>query len=89
MLFVYPANLFAYPDMDKDMRCECSLKEAEEYDMDGMSGARGRGADGRYVSRESSNNRQSYDDGYSRGYSEAMNQMNRSGHYPYPNFPRW
>lgn len=70
-----------------------AMKEAEDYDMDGMSGARGRGADGRYVSRESSNNWQSYDDGYSRGYSEAMNQMNRnansSGHYPYPNFPRW
>lgn len=84
----------------KSLATYMAMKEAEEYE--GMSGARGRGADGRYVSRESSemSSRQSYDDGYSRGYSEAMNQMsnqmnrnNNSGHYPAPNyyeqFPRW
>lgn len=76
-----------------------AMKEAEEYEQDGFSGRRGRGADGRYVSRTGNemSSRQSYDDGYSRGYSEAMNQMNRdgnSGHYPmgmpdYNHPPRW
>ena len=73
-------------------------KEAEEYEEyeGGMSGRRGCGANGRYVSRESraSDSRASYEDGYSRGYSEAMSQMDgNSGHYPmYPPMgrnPRW
>lgn len=56
-----------------------AMKEAEEeYDEGGMSGYRGRGRNGRYVSREGA---ASYADGYSRGYSEAMRQ---SGHYPMP-----
>lgn len=52
-----------------------AMKEAEEWDegSSGYSGRRGRGADGRYVSREA---RESYSDGYNQGYSEAMN------HYP-------
>lgn len=57
-----------------------AMKEAEEYEMDGMSGRRGRGADGRYVSRTPAN--MSYADAYSRGYSEAMNQMNRMNNNP-------
>lgn len=53
-----------------------AMKEAEEYESEGMSGRRGRGMDGRYISRTSAaGNSQSYADGYSRGYSEAMNQM--------------
>ena len=52
-----------------------AMKEAEEYEMDGMSGRRGRAANGRYVSRSPGN----YEDGYSRGYSEAMSRM---PHYP-------
>lgn len=55
-----------------------AMKEAEEYGMDGYSGRRGRGMDGRYVSRDPGS---SYADGYSRGYSEAMSQ---SGHWPGP-----
>ena len=56
-----------------------AMKEAEEeYDEGNMSGYRGRGRNGRYVSREGAT---SYADGYSRGYSEAMRQ---SGHYPMP-----
>lgn len=51
------------------------------------SGRRGRGADGRFVSRES------YDEGYDRGYSEGMSRArseNYSGHYPMPVYPgRW
>ena len=38
----------------------------------------GRAMNGRYVSRDGG----SYADGYSRGYSEAMNQQ--SGHWPMP-----
>jgi len=59
--------------------------EAEEYE-DGMSGARGRSPmTGRYVSRDGGN--RSYEEGYSRGYSEAMGN---SGHFPYyPEPRRW
>lgn len=56
-----------------------AMKDAEEeYEEFGgeMSGRRGRAANGRYVSRDGGN---SYMDGYSRGYAEAMNQ---SGHWP-------
>lgn len=75
-----------------------AMKEAEEYEQDGFSGRRGRVADGRYVSRTGNemSSRQSYDDGYSRGYSEAMNHMNRDGvsghYYPMPPehyAPKW
>lgn len=51
-----------------------AMKDASGYSEDGVSGRRGRGSDGRYVSRES------YDEGYDRGYSEAM--RGNSGHYP-------
>ena len=61
----------------------------DDMDMNGMSGRRGRAANGRYVSRDSN---ESFAEGFSQGYSEAMNQMNggNSGHYPmtppyYPN----
>ena len=83
--------------LKKDMLTAAAMEEAEEY-SDGMSseggnsGYRGRAANGQYISRESRNS-QSYADGYSQGYSEAMNQMNggNSGHfqmYP-PRYPRW
>ena len=58
-----------------------AMKEAEEYESEGMSGRRGRGMDGRYISKSPAGmNSQSYADGYSRGYSEAMNQMNSNGY---------
>ena len=63
-----------------------AMKDAENYGEEGMSGYRGRAANGRYVSRDDGG--QSYADGYSQGYSEAMNQMNNSGHYPMPYPPR-
>ena len=70
-----------------------AMMEAEGYEEEGnggMSGMRGRSATtGRYISRDSA----SYADGYSQGYSEAMNQMNggNSGHYPMMPYPprRW
>lgn len=64
----------------KSLATYVAMKEAEEgYSEDyGMSGRRGRGMNGRYVSREGG----SYAEGYSRGYSEAMNQQ--SGHWPMP-----
>lgn len=58
-----------------------AMKEAEEYsgEQNGMSGYRGRAANGQYVSRDGGN---SYADGYSQGYSEGMRM---SGHYmPHP-----
>lgn len=76
----------------KSMATYTAMKEAEEYEAGGMSGRRGRAANGRYISRDM-DHPQSYSDGYAEGYSEAMNQMNggNSGHYPmiggYP--PRW
>lgn len=64
----------------KSMATYNAMKEAEEYEEGGMSGRRGRSPmTGRYVSRDGG----SYADGYSQGYSEAMNEMNgNSGHYP-------
>ena len=64
-----------------------AMLDAEDYeegmsrDM-GNSGYRGRSPmTGRYVSRDE----HSYTDGYSRGYSEAMNQNRQvPNHYPYP-----
>lgn len=57
-----------------------AMKEAEEgYSEDGMSGRRGRGMNGRYVSRDGGS---SYEEGYSQGYSEAMNQSGRFPMYP-------
>ena len=55
-----------------------AMKEAEEYEMDGMSGRRGRAMNGRYISRTGGS---SYADGYTHGYSEAMRQMSPD-YYP-------
>jgi hypothetical protein len=60
--------------LEKHMRIEQIENEMhdEEY---GMSGRRGRSpSTGRYISMDGGN---SYADGYSRGYSEAMSQMGR------------
>ena len=67
--------------LEKQMRIEQIEKEmhGEEWSNEepGMSGRRPmHGADGRFISGTS------YADGYSRGYSEAMNQQ--SGHWPMP-----
>lgn len=64
--------------LEKQMRIEQIEGEmyGEEYEMPGMSGRRGRGTNGRYISMEGGN---SYADGYSNGYSEGMRQ---SGHWP-------
>lgn len=79
----------------KSMATYTAMKEAEEYEEGGMSGTRmtysgrrGRGADGRYVSRDAG---ESYAEGYDRGYSEAMSrtQGGNSGHYPPMYQPRW
>lgn len=64
--------------LEKHMRIEQIDGEMhDDWDMNGMSGRRGRNMNnGRYMSRDGS-----YADGYSQGYSEAMNQ---SGHWPMP-----
>lgn len=88
----------------KDILATWGMEHPEEYFEENMSGARGRSPmTGRYVSREGNSNT-SYTDGYSRGYSEAMNQMSQaqgnngggnSGHWPmqnnpyYPDQKRW
>ena len=67
-----------------------AMVEASEYSESGMSGRRGRGADGRYVSRDSGRNYEDgYEKGFSEGYSEAMNrnQSEAMMHYPMPR--RW
>ena len=65
----------------KSMATYDAMKEAENYEG-GYSGARRRSPmTGRYVSRDDGS---SYADGYSQGYSEAIGQMNHSGHYPMP-----
>ena len=65
----------------KSMATYNAMKEAENYEG-GMSGRRGRGADGRYVSRDAG---ESFNEGYERGYSEAM--RGASGHYPMGYYP--
>lgn len=69
----------------KSQAAYCGMKDPEGYwdqfedDQNGMSGRRGRAANGQYISRDTS-----YEDGYNRGYSEAMSrtQDGTSGHYP-------
>ena len=90
----------------KDILATWGMEHPEEYyednSGDNMSGMRGRSPmTGRYVSRDAN---QTYAEGFSKGYSEAMNQMNTSrdmhqgegtsGHYPmhnpyYPDQRRW
>ena len=55
-----------------------AMKGNDEYEHEGNDGLSGRRT--RYMSRDSG---RSYEDGYSRGYSEAMSGQR------YPNFPRW
>lgn len=89
------ADAKKYDCMMHALKCHLTAEamlKAEEYGeegwssesgMDGNSGRRGRGANGQYVSRDMESNNQSYADGYSRGYSEAMRQNGgNSGHYP-------
>ena len=69
-----------------------AMLEAEEYETEGVSGRRGRAANGRYVSRDSFND--GYANGYNQGYSEAMSRSENSGmsgHYPQMPYPqrRW
>lgn len=64
--------------LEKQMRIEQIEEEMHGGEYYGMSGRRGRGADGRYVSMEGGN---SYADGYSEGYHEGIRQ---SGRYPMP-----
>lgn len=66
----------------KSMLACWGMEHPEEYDMSGMSGYRGRAANGRYVSRDNKYE-EGYNSGYEQGYSRAMNQ-NNSGHYPHP-----
>lgn len=71
-----------YDSLMHGLKCQLTAEamlESEGYEGN-MSGMRGRGADGRYISRDSGN---SYADGYSAGYSEGMRM---SGHYP-PMYP--
>ena len=65
------------------MALEKQLRIEEMPGEESMSGRRGRAMNGRYVSRDGGN---SYSEGFSRGYSEAMRQ---SGHYPMPDGRMW
>jgi len=68
--------------LKKSMLTCQAMEEADEYAEGGNSTYRGRAANGRYVSRMQSGNHNqngSYSEGYERGYSEAMNQMNGYG----------
>ena len=86
----------------KSMATYGAMKDAEEYgennqNVSETSGYRGRGMDGRFVSRKSGNDvgHNSYAEGYSDGYSEAMDRMGNnvgnSGRYPTMSYPptRW
>lgn len=62
--------------LKKSMLTCQAMEEADTYSEPGISTYRGRAMNGRYVSR---NQNGSYSEGYERGYSEAMNQMNGYG----------
>ena len=66
--------------LKKSMLTCQAMEEAEEYSEGGNSTYRGRAANGRFVSRAHggsyNQNGSSYSEGYERGYSEAMAQMN-------------
>lgn len=72
----------------KSQATYCAMKEAENYEDGTRNNQNG---NSEYRSHESGDR---YTEGYSRGYSEAMNQMNgnggNSGHYPMTpyNMPR-
>lgn len=81
----------------KSMLACWGMEHPEEYEMSGgmsgYSGYRGRGANGRFVSRDSSGRfEEGYNSGYEQGYSRAMSQAQgggnggggNSGHYPRP-----
>lgn len=75
----------------KSMLTAKAMEDANNYaegENGDYSGRRGRGSDGRYISRDSG---ESYAEGYDRGYSEAMSRMQNnggnSGHYPPPYHP--
>lgn len=103
-----------YDCMMHGLKCQLTVEamleakeggEEEEWVQEqGNSGRRGRASNGRFVSREggggggSGTAQQSFAEGFSQGYSEAMNQYSEamsnggnSGHYqmmPYPQ-RRW
>ena len=62
--------------LEKQMRIEQIEGEMhDDYWDDGVSGRRGRGMNGQYVSRDMDSVGSSYSDGYNRGYHEAMNRI--------------
>lgn len=69
------ADAKMYDCLMHGLKCQLTaeaMMQAEESEAEGMSGRRGRSSvTGRYVSRDGG---QSYADGYSQGYSEAMTQ---------------
>lgn len=70
-------SLEAEEALDEDMPGMMSQMSGTNQNGNGNSGYRGRAANGRFVSRANS----SYADGYSQGYSEAMNQMSGNNNY--------
>lgn len=99
-----PEDVKKYDCMMHGWKSQLTAEAMYEAEMQGysddqennMSGRRGRNpVNGRYMSMESRSD-MSYADGYSRGYSEAMDRMdrsqNQSGHFPqgmphYPTYP--
>lgn len=77
--------------LKKSMLACHGMEHPEEFENDGVSGYRGRAANGRYVSRDSYT--EGYNSGYNQGYSQAtMNQMNKLGSNQMPYYPeprRW
>lgn len=77
------ADAKKYDCLMHGLKCQLTAEamlQAEDYEMEGMSGRRGRSSvTGRYVSRDGG---QSYAEGYSQGYNEGMSQQ-RSGNRSY------
>ena len=87
------ADIKKYDCLMHGLKCQLTaeaMMEAEEYEETGLSGRRGRGPDGRYVSRDSSEYMRGHSDGYDRGYSEAMARINNGAtsgyHMPVPRY---
>lgn len=69
----------------KDMLACYGMEHPEEFE-DGLSGSRGRAANGRYISRDAGSYERGYNSGYDNGYSQAMSQTHNP-YYPEPR--RW
>lgn len=82
-----PNDAKTYDCLMHGLKCQLTAEDkmkALAEPAEAVSGRLGRAMNGRYVSRDGMSDRQSYDEGYSRGYQDAQ-----SGYWQMPpHYPR-